>query len=281
MWIGLGIVAALVIGFFVLRSVMSSKMDSDYEKNKYVPLRRWAWEMQLSDAEEAALMQGLQAYEGAGNSLYINHEDALLKTYERPMVVSLFLLGARFRALGPNALANPAEAVKHLLEGFRAREESGVVHLQSPWFSEEVDGMNNDQFTTEARKVLESGQMAGLDGFDGWSSDEITGEIRMRVLAHAPPAVNAVQGATPYDQEQYAKSYAINTLVLDLGRLLVQYRALRASRHDLAPPAALRIVLVETLSRSAPGIGWSQVTASPLQQAIVLASVEGRATLQG
>ncbi|WP_394844872.1 hypothetical protein LZC95_48470 [Pendulispora brunnea] len=280
MWIALGVVVALIVAFFVARSLMLGKMDSDYEKNKFVPVRQWAWEMQLSDAEEAAVMQGLEAFQNSGRSLYINHDEGIITLYEPTVIISLFLFGTRFRALGPNALANPAAAVKHVFDGLLAREEPGVLFLQPNWYPEEVDGMDNNQFTEEVRKVLESGSVAGLPGFDGWYSDENFGEIKLRILDQPSEAMHALRAADKYQEAEYAKSYAVNTMVIDLARVLARYRALRAARSDLAPPAALRIVLVDALSHSAPGIMWSKVTASPLQQAIVLASAEGRSTLQ-
>ncbi|RYE82743.1 MAG: hypothetical protein EOO75_20245, partial [Myxococcales bacterium] len=103
--IALGLLGVLIVlglvGFVVLR-VVQKKDDSEYAKNKFVPARRWGWEAGLSEADEAALLRGLEAWEKGDRSLYLGHEEGTMTLYlpGRQVLVSLWLLGERVRGLG-------------------------------------------------------------------------------------------------------------------------------------------------------------------------------------
>jgi hypothetical protein len=270
------VVALVLVGFVALRVVQGSQ-EKKWAAEKFVPRRKWGWEKALGDAEEIALLQGLEAYEKAGARFNIGDRDGLLSLYgDRPARVSLFLLGERFKALGPAALGDPAGAVKGLIDGFLAREEPGVLHLRPEWFPEGgVDGWNNDQLTEEARKVLDSGSAAGLQGLHGWYSDENVGVIHLGILARPGPELSALRDAGKFEELQAAETLYVNHLVVDLARTIDRHRALRGERPELAPPAALKIALVEIVNAKAPGATWSRVPPHPDEVAIARASVEG------
>lgn len=269
-------VAVVVVGYIALRMLWSSD-DRKADQEKFVPQRKWGWERGLSDAEEAALLQGLKAYEDAGASFNIGHRDGILSLYgDRPGRVSLFLIAERFKALGAGAAGDPAGAVKGLFEGFLAREEPGVLHLRKEWFPEGgVDGWDNDQFTEQARKVLDGGSAAGLQGLHGWYSDENVGVIHFGILARPGPELAALRDAGKFEESYAAESLYVNHLIVDLARTIDRYRALRAERAELAPPAALKIALVEIVNGKAPGVTWTRVPPQPEEEAIARASVEG------
>jgi hypothetical protein len=271
--IGIGVVV------FIAYKLFGSKgADKKYDAEKYVPPRKWGWERGLSQEEETALFRGLQAYESTGKSFYLGHAENLISFYEPPARVSLPLLAERFKALGPAAVTDPVAAVKGLLDGFLAKEEPGVLHLRKDWFPKDgVDGWDHNQFTEEARKILDGGSSLGLSGLSGWYSDENYGVIHFGVLVGPSPELDALRAAGKYEQMQAAESIYKNNLVVDLSRVLDRYRALRAERAELAPQAALKIAMVEAVGGQYAATTWSRVPARADEESVVRASVEGQA----
>lgn len=268
-----------LVGYVVLRMVQK-KDDKEYEEKKFVPQRRWSWELGLSDAEEAALMQGLKAWENNERSLYLSHEDGTATLYltGRQVLVSLFLLGERLRGLG--AAGQDPAAVGRLLDELSAQEQPGVVSFSESWFAGgDVDGMNHDAFLSRVRDTLTAGFDGGLPGSNGWYSDENYGRIDLRMIADPSPEIHRLQAEERFDLIPVEESKVKNVLLFNVGPLAERYRRLRADQPALSPEGAIRNLLVETLSQKSPDFTWSRCQATPREVTLLQASAAGQTSI--
>jgi hypothetical protein len=276
---GLGVLVVLgLVAFAVLRMVQK-KGDSDYEKNKFIPLRKWGWELALGEAEEAALLRGLQAWEGENKSLYLGHDEGTMTLYlpGRQVLVSLFLLADRFRALG--AGADPA-AVGRLVDELSAQEQPGVIAFSGSWFAVgTLDGMDHDAFLSKVRGVLTAGFDQGLPGSNGWYSDENYGRIDLRLVVEPSAEMQQLQAAGRYEEMSAAESKVKNVFLLNVGPLVGRYQRLRSEQPSLGPEDAIRTLLVDLLASPSPEHTWSRGQPPPTEAALLQASAAGRATL--
>jgi hypothetical protein len=291
----------LIAGAVVLIGIVWLVMrrgGSVSDAERFAVSRRWGWELALTEAEETALMQGLRAYYDAGHSLFIQGEYGVLRVYAPQALVSLHLLGERFRAMGAGAIEQPAPAVQRLMERLTAAEEPGVLHLAPAWLDGTVDGMDRIKFVDAVREV---GAPVGTPEIVGWFSDEESGYMEVVVLDRKPAElvaaeeavdrqvtggpVTTVTGAAkaihdagkPEFQEAYwasqgEKSRHTNTLLVDLARVLAGYRQRRAAQPTIAVRDAVRATLTEMVGRGAPGVTWTRPP-TPNQQQVLLSAI--------
>lgn len=276
----LGVLIVLGLVAFVVLRVVQKKDDAEYAKNKFVPARKWGWEQSLGEAEEAALLRGLQAWEKDGKGLNLGHEEGTASLYlpGRQVVVSLWLLADRFRGLG--AAGQDPAAVGRLVDELAATPQPGVLAYPEEWFPvEQLDGMDKDAFIGRVRDLLNAGFDQGLPGSHGWYSDENYGRIDLKLLASPSDEARRLRDADQYEASVAAESKNLNVLLLTLAPLVGRYQAVRASEPAVSPDDVIRRLLGETLAQPGPDVTWSRVQASPTELALVQASAAGRSSL--
>ncbi|MEO3804650.1 hypothetical protein [Nonomuraea sp. B1E8] len=270
--------------------------------------RKWGWELRLTPEAQAAFMEGLRAYNDAGNRLAVAGEQGVLTTYDPPRLISLHLVADVFAARGDAALHDPQETVAALMDRLAGAERPGVLHLRPGWLSGEVDGMDPARFTEAVRDIVCG---ARAEGVVSRSADETMGALQVAVLgkpsaaqagepahvngrplpAAAGPATTAVKDradeapvsdAPPVSDPplgQHASSVPdtpsvldalpvldaspvpggrVNTMMLDLARVLDRYREARGKQPDATPEALLRGVLPRLIASGGPGVTWTR-----------------------
>ncbi|MEO3885244.1 hypothetical protein [Nonomuraea sp. B5E05] len=280
--------------------------------------RKWGWELRLTPEAQAAFMEGLRAYNGAGNRLAVAGEQGVLTTYDPPRLISLHLLADVFAARGDAALHDPQETVAALMDRLAGAERPGVLHLRPGWLNDEIDGMDRARFTEAVRELVCG---ARAEGVVSRSADETTGAFQVAVLGepsaaqagepahvngrpvpatagpattavkdradeapvpdappgqHAPPVPDARPGqhassvpdtpsvldASPVPDASPGPGGApggrVNTMMLDLARVLDRYREARGTQPDATPEALLREVLPRLIASGGPGLTWTR-----------------------
>ncbi|WP_165977784.1 hypothetical protein [Nonomuraea diastatica] len=248
--------------------------------------RKWGWELRLTPEGQAAFMEGLRAYNDAGNRLAVVGEQGVLTTYDPPRLISLHLLADVFAARGDAALHDPQETVAALMDRLAGAERPGVLHLRPGWLSGEVDGMDRARFTEAVRDCVCGAQ---AEGVVSRSVDEAVGVLRVAVLGEP----SAAQGEEPAhvngrlvpetagpgtavanDRTDVATDEAlgqdappvpggtpsgrVNTMMLDLARVLDRYREARGKEPGATPEALLREVLPRLIASGGPGLTWTR-----------------------
>ncbi|TDD04158.1 hypothetical protein E1292_19535 [Nonomuraea deserti] len=334
MWIAVAVPAAIVVGMVVWwlrRDPVGGDAADQFEVE-----RKWPWELRLTPEAQAAFMEGLRAYNDAGNRLAVVGEQGVLTTYDPPRLISLHLLADVFAARGDAALHDPQETVTALMDRLAGAERPGVLHLRPGWLSGEVDGMDRARFTEAVRDIVCGAQ---AEGVVSRSVDETIGALQVAVLgdpsaaqseepAHvngrpvpemagsaaaavkdrpdemagpttaavkdrpdemAGPTTAAVKDrpdemggpttAAVKDRRDEAPGSAaavvkdrtdeapvpdgtpsgrVNTMMLDLARVLDRYREARGKQPDATPEALLREVLPRLIASGGPGLTWTR-----------------------
>lgn len=299
MWIALGVIAALVIGVFLWWRFRDPLRGEDFYK--FHVERRWAWELILNDEQEQAFMAGLEAYDDE-STVFLHREAGALRVYDPSMMVSLFLLAEQFAGLGPQALGDPAGAVRHLIENAARAETGGVLHLDDDWMAEPVDGMDKYEFTGA---MMSATHAQGVDGGVGGYGDEDGGYGMLTVLVEMPRHVtrmydDAYSHADPgeirnrldvykavieepepefvagLDRADAERSRFTNTLMYDYGRVLAGYRSTRPHMPHAQPSDVMSVVMARMLSDNLPGMTWTrQPSPEQYQRAMELISTRG------
>ncbi|MFG1684442.1 hypothetical protein ACGFNP_30030 [Nonomuraea sp. NPDC049269] len=281
MLIALGVVAVLIVGVVLWWKFRDPLRGEDFYK--FHVERKWAWELVLTEEQEQAFMAGLEAYDDE-NTVFPHREAGALHVYHPSMMVSLFLLTEQFAAMGPGALADPAGAVRHLLDRAAQAEVAGVLHLDDDWIEEPVDGMDKYDFTREMGMATHA---QGVDGGVGGYGNEDSGYGMLTVLTEVPehvrrmyddahshaapgeirnrldvykavieePEPEFVAGLERADAEQ---SRFTNTLMYDYGRVLAEYRLARPQMPHAQPVDVMSAALARMLAEQRPGITWTR-----------------------
>ncbi|MEU6787964.1 hypothetical protein ABZ912_52980 [Nonomuraea angiospora] len=299
MWIALGVIVALVAGVALWWKFRDPLRGEDFYK--FHVERKWAWELILDDEQERAFMAGLEAYDEE-STVYPHREAGALRVYDPSMMISLFLLAEQFAAMGPQALADPAGAVRHLIGSAARSESGGVLHLDDGWMAEPVDGMDKYDFTSA---MMSATHAQGVDGGVGGYGDEDGGYGMLTVLVEMPqhvarmyddahshaapgeirnrldvykavieePEPEFVAGLESADAE---RSRFTNTLMYDYGRVLAGYRSMRPQMPHAQPSDVMSMVMARMLSDSLPGMTWTrQPSTEQYQRALELISTRG------
>ncbi|MER6006575.1 hypothetical protein ABT120_49125 [Nonomuraea angiospora] len=299
MWIALGVIVALVAGVALWWKFRDPLRGEDFYK--FHVERKWAWELILDDEQERAFMAGLEAYDEE-STVYPHREAGALRVYDPSMMISLFLLTEQFAAMGPQALADPAGAVRHLIDRAAQSETGGVLHLDDDWMAQPVDGMDKYDFTSA---MMSATHAQGVDGGVGGYGDEDGGYGMLTVLVEMPqhvarmydeahshaapgeirnrldvykavieePEPEFVAGLESADAE---RSRFTNTLMYDYGRVLAGYRSMRPQMPQAQPSDVMSMVMVRMLSDSLPGMTWTrQPSTEQYQRALELISTRG------
>ncbi|MEV4111273.1 hypothetical protein [Nonomuraea sp. NPDC049695] len=299
MWIALGVVVALVVGVALWWKFRDPLRGEDFYK--FHVERKWAWELILTEEQEQAFMAGLEAYDNE-STVYPFREEGALRVYHPSMMVSLFLLAEQFAALGPQALADPAGAVRHLLDRAAQSETGGVLHLNDDWLEEPVDALDKYAFSSA---MMDATHAQGVDGGVGGYGDENGGYGMLTVLTEMPrhvsrmyddahshaspgeirnrldiykavieePEPEFVEGLERADAE---RSRFTNTLIYDYGRVLEGYRGMRPHMAYAEPSDVMSAVLARMLAENQPGITWTRAPSPEQhQRALDLISTRG------
>ncbi|MEV0386298.1 hypothetical protein [Nonomuraea sp. NPDC050643] len=300
MWIALGVIAVLIVAGALWWKFRDPLRGEDFYK--FHVERQWAWELLLTDEQERAFMAGLEAYD-EDVTVYLNREAGVLRVYEPSMIVSLFLVAEQFAALGPGAVADPAGAVRHLLDRVTHAETGGVLHLDDGWMPEErVDGMDKYDFTGA---MMSATHAQGVDGGVGGYGDEDGGYGLLTVLVELPqhvarmyddahshtspdeirnrldvykavvqePEPEFVAGLESADAE---RSRFTNTLMYDYGRILAGYQSARPHMPHAQPSDVMAAVMARMLAENLPGMTWTrQPSPEQHQRALDLISTRG------
>jgi hypothetical protein len=159
------ILAALGIAFFVWRKKKS-------QAKRYPPLaakRQHAWELTMTDAEEAALLRGLVALKAAGHDSYVDFQNGLIHFYSPDLLVSADRLASAFKALGTQAIAAPGPALAKLFADFKQGDDGSLV-LSRNWYQRPLPSMDAAQFVAVVDDVTNRSA-----GYAGSSSDDQRG----------------------------------------------------------------------------------------------------------
>ncbi|MFI7124897.1 hypothetical protein ACIBQ1_04340 [Nonomuraea sp. NPDC050153] len=299
MWIALGVIVVLVVGVALWWKFRDPLRGEDFYK--FHVERKWAWELVLDDEQERAFMAGLEAY-NEERTVFLHREAGVLRVYDPSMTISLFLLTEQFAALGPQALTNPAAAVRHLLDRAAQSESGGVLHLDDDWMAVPVDGMDKHDFTSA---MMSATHAQGVDGGVGGYGDEDGGYGLLTVLvelprhvarmyddahSHAAPGeirnrLDAYKAVIEEPEPEFAaglesadaeRSRFTNTLMYDYGRVLTEYRSMRPQMPHAQPSDVMSMVMARMLSDNLAGMTWTrQPSTEQYQRALELISTRG------
>ncbi len=248
MWI-LGVIAAVaivVVGLVLWWASTGPDDDLDTDEN-FAVQRKWEWEVQLTEDQEKALMQGLQSYHKSKDGpISVHSEDAQVTLFAPYTVISLYLLAQRFVALGPDAVAHPMSSVGRLLDECADKEQPGVLHLRQDWFPDEgVDGLDTSAFADLVMDVLMQHPDQRVIRAS-WNGDGLV-EAAIRATDESQPA---------------------NRLALDLARVLEQYGAARQTQPQTPPIDLLQMILPRMVATEAPGVLWIRPTTDDERMAL-------------
>ncbi|MGP3957716.1 hypothetical protein ACTWPT_17075 [Nonomuraea sp. 3N208] len=248
MWIAAAVLAAIVVGvvvWWLRRDAVGGEAGGVFEVE-----RKRDWELRLTPEAEAAFLEGLRAYHDAGNALRLAGEQGVLTTDDPPRLISLHLLADGFTALGDAAMHDPHGTVATMMEQSAAAELPGVLHLRPQWLAGEVDGMDRASF---ADAVLALVCPPGAAGIATCSRDEAAGALQVTVLG-GPPGEEPSQ---------------VNTMLLDLARMLDLYQEAREEQLDAAADELLREVVSGVLAAGGPGLTWVRPPTSEERRIVV------------
>lgn len=235
MWI-LGVIAAVaiaVVGLFLWWASRGPDDDLD-DSEDFAVARRWDWEVELTEEQDKALMEGLRSYHKSKDGpISLDGENAQVTLFAPYTVISLYLLVQRFVALGPDAVSYPTSSVGRLLDECSDKEQPGVLHLRSDWFPDEgVDGLDSSAFSDLVMDVL-------------------MGHPDQRVARVSSNGDSLIEAAVRADQGRDD-----NRLLLDLARVLEQYGEARQAQPQTPPIDLLRMVLPGMVASDVPGVLW-------------------------
>ncbi|NBE95459.1 hypothetical protein FE391_03925 [Nonomuraea sp. KC401] len=271
MWIAVAVPAAIVVGMVVWwlrRDIVGVEAAGQFEVE-----RKWGWELRLAPEAEAAFMEGLRAYNDGGNRLAVDGERAVLTTYDPPRLISLHLLADGFAARGDAALHDPQDTVAALIDRLAGDERPGVLHLRPGRLSGEGGDIDPARFTEAVREIVCAGQ---AEGVVGRSVDESLGAVQVTVLgepsvargegpAHvngrqvpeaAGPATAALKDRTAGPDG--APGRRVNTMMLDLARVLDRCEKALAEQPDATLEALMREVAPRLIASGGPGLTWTR-----------------------
>ena len=257
MWI-LGVTAAVaivVVGLFLWWASRGPDDDLDTSED-FAVARLWEWEVQLTEEQEKALMDGLRDYHKSKDGpISVHSQSAQVTLFAPYTVISLYLLAQRFVALGPDAVSHPISSVGRLLDECANNEQPGVLHLPGDdWFPDEgVDGMDRS-------------------AFDDLVMDVLMGHPGRRVAVASSNGDNLIEAVVRATSGDVVDD---NRLVLDLARVLEQYGAARQAQPQTPPLDLLRMVLPGMVASEAPGVLWIRPATDDERNVLANAAPEG------
>ncbi|CAM2814925.1 hypothetical protein SAXI111661_02870 [Saccharomonospora xinjiangensis] len=301
-WIVVGVVAILVVGGVLWWRFRDPLRGEDFYR--FHAEQKWAWERQLDEEAEKAFMAGLEAYDDEHSSVFLHREEGVLRVSEPPMLISLYLLTARFRDMGEAAIADPVTAVRQLIDDADHKETGGVLHLRSRWLPDgEIDGMDKYEITSQMMSATHA-QGVTNHAVGGYGDEdygygvcavlpelpEHVREMEDEAFAHSnsspienrldvikavvqEPEPEFVAGLEEADAE---KSKYTNAFMYDYGRVLLEYQVLRhrmpgAQASDVFGAAMARMLLDQE-----PGITWTRPPSrAQFDLAVALLSTRG------
>lgn len=273
----LGVIVALVVAGALWWRFRDPLRGDDYDN--FAVRRQWDWEHRLSEAEETALMAGLRA----NGSVFVHDDYGVLLVRHPPMLISLYVLADRFRALGPSAMNDPVSGVRHLISQAGAGESGGVLHLRENWLPGEVDGMDKYGFRDAMSVAMMNPAIEGSEG--SYAHEDYGYGI---LVVHAGPQRESVvagyEEAFRHDTGKPVRNYVdvaravleepdpefvaalgradgeksrhTNTLLIDYARVLDRYPAVRAQMPGADPADVLGVVITRLLAERVPGATW-------------------------
>ncbi|WP_336208276.1 hypothetical protein [Nonomuraea sp. LPB2021202275-12-8] len=230
-WIAVA-VAVAVIGVIVW-SFRRNAPSADEPAGQPQPAWEWDWESRLGGDARVAFIEGVRACHDQVGPLTVSEEQGLLRIFEPPRLISLYLLADRFAAHGQDGLHDPEGTLRELVAQCVATEQPGVLHLRGDWLSGEVDGMDRQGFADAVREIVCPDGTAAT-----WYADESGGCLEITV-----PATGGEH---------------TNTMLLDLARVLDLYQAMRAERPGMPAGALLRDVVFRLINDGSPSLAWAR-----------------------
>lgn len=273
MWIAVGVIAVLGLVGLVVWWLLRGPDEDPSSDDDFAVERRWDWEFQLTEEQEKALMEGLQAYHKSKDGpIHVHSENAQVLLFAPHTVISLYFLAHRFVALGPEAVSYPVSSVGRLLDECADKEQPGVLHLRDDWFPDAgVDGMDTSAFADLVMDVLMKHPDQRVTG-GSWNGDSLVetdvratgrtlgddrsalGEDMQEAMQHGASSDEAFERA--YSRQQADRSRHTNHLVLDLARVLDHYGPARQAQPQTPPVDLLRMILPRMVASEIPGVLW-------------------------
>ncbi|MGZ3448395.1 MAG: hypothetical protein ACXVEF_02285 [Polyangiales bacterium] len=161
------IVLVLALVIFALRGKGTATMERLHVE------RNHDWEKEISEADEEALLAGIEKWRDSGHDLVLYHEGAKIDVFQPSMVISLYALEGAFR--------KNRDAQK-ILNDWAAREVAGAsMHLPESW--------SDPAFAKLAAEVLSEPSVQGVERA---GTDEVRGVIDLGVKAGGPTNTVAI-----------------------------------------------------------------------------------------
>jgi len=155
----IALVVALVI--FAFRGKGTAAMERLHVE------RHHDWEKKLSEADEEALLGGLENWRDAGHDLVLYHEGGKIDVFQPSMVVSLYALA--------DAFAKERDVAK-IMNGYAAHEAHGAaMHLP--------ESFSDKGFAAFAADVLSE---PSVEGVERAGTDELRGVMDVGVKSGGP-----------------------------------------------------------------------------------------------